>query len=178
MNSPNTRDQVGRALELLAAGLAPFVQERMVAARGLDWFDSFRDRSGPDLERALVDPRFLLKVMTSAWNDAFSPPLSRRERTLVFELRETGNLWAHSEPFDWDDVDRAFDSVVRLLRPVDAQAGSGADRRELSRVGRWSLGRARPPDVLLLGWLGGRTDRLSALILLTEPEDLGVNGSE
>lgn len=117
---PDARGQVGRALELLGDGLAPFVGERMLAVRGANWYDIFRGRDNSSLERALMDPRFLLKVMTAEW-DAFSPPLKKRERNLIFELRDTGNLWAHYEPFNWDDVDRALDSVERLLTPVDAE---------------------------------------------------------
>jgi hypothetical protein len=122
--SPDARDQVGRALELLAVSLAPFVRQRMDEVRGPNWYEAFRGRNdGPSFEQALMDPRFLLKVMTAEW-DAFSPPLARRERTLVFELRDTGNGWAHYERFTWDDVDRALDSVERLLTPIDAAAAA------------------------------------------------------
>jgi hypothetical protein len=115
----DARDQVGRVLEVLAAGLAPFVEQRMRNAKGPEWFgalNSYRSSS----EEALKDPRFLLKAMTGEW-DVFSPPLSRMERSLVFELRETANRWAHYEPFTSDDVDRALDSVERLLAAVDAK---------------------------------------------------------
>ncbi len=116
----NAWDQVGRALEVLAAGLAPFVGQRM-----------------SDVERrALKDPRFQLKVMIEAWN-AFSPPLTKMERNLVFELRETGNRWAHYEPLTDDDVDRALDSVERLL------AAAGAPEAAVVREAKAELRRSR-----------------------------------
>lgn len=126
--SLDPHDAVGQALKLLADALASFVEQRMLAVRGPNWFDAFSGQSyGPGYERALKDPRFLLKVMVTEW-DAFSPPLSRTERNLVFELRDTGNRWAHNEPFTRDDADRAFDSVERLLRPFDTGAADRARR--------------------------------------------------
>jgi hypothetical protein len=117
---------------LLAAGLAPFVEQRMREVRGPNWYDTFRGRNDDlSLEQALKDPRFLLRVMVETW-DAFSPPLSRRERSYVFELKDTGNAWAHPvTPFTWDDVDRAFDSAERLLRPVNPET---ADKVRQARI--------------------------------------------
>jgi len=97
-------------MKVLAVGLAPFVEQRMRLARGDQWLDSL----SPNSANALGDPRFVLKVMTLEW-DAFSPPLSRMERSFAFELRETGNRVAHYEPFKSGDVDRAIDSAERLL---------------------------------------------------------------
>jgi hypothetical protein len=61
--SADRRDQVGRALEQLAAGLGPFVDERMRAARGVDWYTAFTEQSyGRSGGRALEDPRFYSRL--------------------------------------------------------------------------------------------------------------------
>jgi hypothetical protein len=98
----------------------------MREVRGTNWYDTFRGRNdAPGLEQALKDPRFLLRVMVEAW-DAFSPPLSRRERSYVFELKDTGNAWAHYDELTLDDVDRALDSIERLLTPIEAEVAARA----------------------------------------------------
>jgi hypothetical protein len=125
---PDARGQIGSALEVLAGALAPFVVQRMCAVRGPDWYESFRSPGyGTSEDSALRDPRFLLKIMIELW-DEFCPPLSRMERSIIFELREWGNRWAHNASFSADDVDRTFDSVERLLIPIDTEAATAVRR--------------------------------------------------
>ncbi len=49
--------------------------------------------------------------MWNQWNDVFRKTLGQAERTLVSELREVRNRWAHQEPFSSDDAYRALDSA-------------------------------------------------------------------
>ena len=58
--------------------------------------------------------------MWEAWNDVFRRTLGHAERSLVSELRDVRNKWAHQEPFSSDDADRALDSAERLLTAVSA----------------------------------------------------------
>ena len=51
----------------------------------------------------------LLKLMWETWNDVFGRTLGRAERSLVQELRDWRNKWAHQEPFSSDDADRALE---------------------------------------------------------------------
>lgn len=118
-------ERVGKALDLLKAGLGPFVQREMEnvykeqarqeAGRilGDDWLVS-----GKSIEE--MDAGALLKLMWDIWNDVFRQVLGFSERTLVSELREVRNKWAHQETFSSDDADRALDSVERLLTAVSA----------------------------------------------------------
>lgn len=53
-------------------------------------------------------------------NPVFSKKLSKAERNLVEELRNTRNDWAHQKPFSADDTYRAVDSAERLLRAAGA----------------------------------------------------------
>ena len=120
-------ERVGKALDLLKAGLGPFapsVKSRSaIKARRLDeyGFHSFPD--DPKLKNKPVaewDASALLKLMWDTWNDVFRHTLGFTERSLVSELRDWRNKWAHQERLSSDDADRALDSVERLLTAVSA----------------------------------------------------------
>jgi Swt1-like HEPN/Protein of unknown function (DUF499) len=66
------------------------------------------------------DTQALLLVMWDQWNVVFRNVLGQSERTLVSELREVRNKWAHQEPFSTDDAYCALDSIQRLLTSVSA----------------------------------------------------------
>ena len=74
--------------------------------------------------------------MGETWNDVFRTILGRAERSLVNEIREHRNKWAHQESFSSDDAYRALDSVGRLLAAVSAPQSDELDRlkMELLRV--------------------------------------------
>jgi hypothetical protein len=78
------------------------------------------------------DPAFLLRVMADAWDSAFRQRLTKADRNLVFELRDTRNRWAHNEAFNADDTYRALDSVERLPVAVDAR-DKGPGHRKFER---------------------------------------------
>ena len=62
----------------------------------------------------------LLKLMWESWNEVFRQTLGPAERSLVSELRDHRNRWAHQEAFSGDDAYRALDSAGRLLTAVSA----------------------------------------------------------
>jgi predicted AAA+ superfamily ATPase len=64
------------------------------------------------------DAAALLKVMWDSWNSVFRQTLGHADRSLVSELREWRNKWAHQELLSTDDAYRALDSCERLLRAV------------------------------------------------------------
>jgi len=137
----SNRDRVGRAFEVLAVGLGPYVDRRMRASSraGKDWVRDFvasispPGRPGP---ASPSDPAFLLRVMADAWERAFATELGRSDRNLVFELRDVRNRWAHNDAFTIDDAYRALDSIERLLTAADArEAGEvGSAKTELMRL--------------------------------------------
>ena len=108
---------VGEALRLLTAGMGPYVVGRMSEAVEAG-------RYVPDDSEAVDeiagDIAVILRVMAVAWNDVFRDLLGPVERSLVSEIRETRNRWAHQDAFDDDDLDRALDSIGRLLAAVGA----------------------------------------------------------
>jgi hypothetical protein len=137
----SNQERVGKAMELLRAGLAPFVERELESPHPAQAGDAARrylgdDRTAGRKPVAEWDVAALLKVMWEAWNDIFSRTLGRAERSLVQELRECRNRWAHQEPFSSDDADRALDSMARLLTAVSAPQADevGKMKLELRRL--------------------------------------------
>ncbi len=120
------QERVGKAMELLRQGLAPFVEreiQQAVKAGSLKMEAVRRFAEDPKLGQKPIaqwDAAGLLKLLWETWNDVFARTLGRAERSLVQELRDWRNKWAHQEPFSSDDADRALDSMTRLLAAVSA----------------------------------------------------------
>jgi predicted AAA+ superfamily ATPase len=135
------QERVAKALELLRQGLGPFVERE---------FNSLhKAQAGPEALRYLSEDRIagrkplaewdvaaLLKLMWEAWNDVFRRTLGHAERTLVSELRDVRNRWAHQDPFSTDDAYRALDSTSRLLTAISAPQVGDVEKMkmELLRV--------------------------------------------
>jgi hypothetical protein len=118
-------ERVGKAMELLKAGLAPFVErefKNLYKGRALVEAQRFMTSERLDANRPFTawDTAVLLRLMWDAWSDVFRKTLGQAERSLVSELRDVRNKWAHQEPFSSDDADRALDSAERLLTAVSA----------------------------------------------------------
>src|SRR2546422_11100791 len=123
----SNHERVGKALELLKDGLRPFVEREMKAQHKQLWFEQAKaavSDSQANLFGTENNPRWdaaaTLAVMWNQWNLVFRKTLGQAERTLVSELRDVRNRWAHQEPFSGDDADRALDSAERLLAAVSA----------------------------------------------------------
>jgi hypothetical protein len=122
------RERVSTALDLLTAGLAPYVEDKLRVIHRDNWMravkGSFRDdraRTSSDGKDFVWDAHSLLTVMWDQWNSVFRHELGHYERSLVSELREFRNRWAHQQPFDFDDAFRVLDSVHRLLTSINAK---------------------------------------------------------
>ncbi|HLY56431.1 MAG TPA: Swt1 family HEPN domain-containing protein [Stellaceae bacterium] len=136
------QERVGKALDLLKAGLAPFVDREINAAIkvgsvNMDTIRRFAD--DPMLASKPVaqwDTAGLLKLMGDTWNDVFRKTLGHAERSLVSEIRTHRNNWAHQKAFSGDDTDRALDSIQRLLTAVSAPQADevGKMKMELRRL--------------------------------------------
>ena len=118
-------ERVGKSMELLKDGLGSFVDRELKNA--------YKDKAALQALRYVGDDKLLakktvtdwdaaalLRLMWEAWNDVFRNILGQAERTLVSELRDVRNKWAHQQPFSSDDTDRALDSAERLLTAVSA----------------------------------------------------------
>ena len=117
-------ERVGKAMELLREGLAPFVRRELS--------DKIKRNQ---IEKREWDAAALLKLMIENWRNVFRETLGHTERSLVSELLEWRNQWAHQKRISSDDTDRALDSAERLLTAVSApQATEVATmKRELRR---------------------------------------------
>ncbi len=124
--SSRNRDLISKSLDLLLAGLVPFVEREFTA--------HYKGRSQQVLKQLLgarisnwqqpfgnLDAHALLSVMDRCWNEVFRDTLGRSERSFVNELRDVRNSWAHQEQFSDDDTYRALDSCQRLLMAVSAE---------------------------------------------------------
>ncbi len=135
-------ERVGKALELLKTGLGPFVGREIKAAISANSISMDKVRSfaeDPILGKKPIeewDAAGLLKLMGDTWNDVFRKTLGYSERSLVSEIRDWRNKWAHQQPFSSDDVYRALDSVGRLLTAVSAPQADEVEKvkMELLRV--------------------------------------------
>jgi predicted AAA+ superfamily ATPase len=118
-------ERVGKAMELLKHELGSFVER--------EFNNAFKEKAASQVLRYVGDDKLLakktvtewdaaalLRLMWEAWNDVFRNTLGQAERTLVSELRDVRNKWAHQQPFSSDDADRALDSAERLLTAVSA----------------------------------------------------------
>jgi hypothetical protein len=136
------QERVGKAMDLLRAGLALFVERELQVAdkAGAVRMEAItRYADDPKLRNRPIaqwDVSALLKLMGDTWNEVFKRTLGWAERTLVSELREWRNKWAHQESFSSDDADRALDSMARLLAAVSATQADevGKIKMELRRL--------------------------------------------
>jgi len=118
-------ERVAKALELLKEGLGPFVQRELENVYQDQAHDQAAQILGEDWLLAnksieQLDAAALLKLMWDTWNDVFRKTFGFAERTLVSELRDVRNKWAHQASFSSDDTDRALDSTERMLTAVSA----------------------------------------------------------
>jgi predicted AAA+ superfamily ATPase len=137
----SNQERVGKAMDLLRQGLAPFVERELKSVHGEKAPDEALrclgvDRGGNRKSLADLDAAALLEVLWDSWNGVFGRTLGRAERSLVQELRDWRNQWAHQEPFSSDDADRALDSMARLLSAVSAPEADdvGKMKMELRRL--------------------------------------------
>ena len=118
-------ERVGKALDLLKTGLGPFIEREFTHA--------YQDKATSQAALFLGEDRLLanrpvtqwdaaapLKLMWDAWNDVFRKTLGQSERTLMSELRDHRNKWAHQQTFSSDDAYRVLDSAGRLFTAVSA----------------------------------------------------------
>jgi Swt1-like HEPN len=188
------QQRIGIALDALATGLLPFFEQELVAAYGDNWQATARSSlRGPSTGSSPIgqwDAHAILTVMWDQWNSVFRNKLGLAERSLVGELREFRNRWAHQSSFTDDDSYRVLDSAQRLLNAVGARdealiiedhkidvLRNILGRRVNDEVARSRFNRARMVDVLLYSisciailttmiLLFGKTAVLPTLVLL------------
>ena len=129
-------DRVGKTLTLLTEGLKPFVARELDDEFGQDWAIKATEGWKSDLEwqdakTPHLDAAAILRLMWDNWNLVFGKTLGRSERSLVSELRDARNRWAHQKPFGSDDTYRALDSASRLLTAVTASEADEVEKMKM-----------------------------------------------
>lgn len=136
MVMPNT-DRISKALDLLRDGLRPKCEETWSGFFGDDWLNIVNGRlHNPEPSPKTSDVAFLFKGMKATWNDVFGHGFPPAIRSLVFELSDVRNTWAHQGAFSTDDTVRALDSMERVLDAfgnLDERQGIRTLRRDLMR---------------------------------------------
>lgn len=132
----SNHERVGKALDLLKSGLAPFIEREFTSKYQKQALPQAKTYLGDD--RTVANKSFkswdvaaLLKVMWDAWNAVFRDTLGYAERSQVSELREARNKWAHQEPFSSDDAYRVLDSASRLLTAVAASEAAEVEKMKM-----------------------------------------------
>src|SRR5260370_25147036 len=119
----SNHERVGRALELLNKGLHPFIEREMRAVYGDRWLQeaaaNLRDYQLVSARNSELsgDTQVLLTVMWDQWQTGFRNVLGHAERSLVSELREVRNKWAHHEAFSTHD---SYLALARIQSPLTA----------------------------------------------------------
>ena len=129
---------ITKALDLFARGFYAFVEQEMKGAHGDEWFEAAKSSFRADRGQGIVvrsdvirwDSHALLTVTWDQWNRVFRDCLTQTERSLISELRDFRNRWAHQERFNFDDTYRMLDTVHRLLLAVDSPEAEAVAREK------------------------------------------------
>lgn len=129
-------ERVGKAMELLCDGLKPFVERELTSELGQYWISKATEGWKHDLDWAdentpHLDVAAILRLLWDNWNLVFGKTLGRTERSLVSELRDVRNRWAHQKPFGSDDTYRALDSASRLLTAISATEADEVEKMKM-----------------------------------------------
>ncbi len=111
-------ERIGKALELTRDGLRGPVENAMRTLYGDNWEHSVGGPTGPHAPMpGSHDLSLLLSGILSppAWERVWSRQFSPAHRSLVFEVRDARNRWAHQDSISSDDAYRALDSMERVL---------------------------------------------------------------
>lgn len=130
----SNRDRVGEALDHFVDGFRPFVLERLEQRHGADKAEEkgreYLEQNAKQGQHIPMsskewDAAALVNIITSDWQYLFRNHLSATDRSMLHELREVRNQWAHQKTFSTDDTIRALDTTERLLISIAALAQAG-----------------------------------------------------
>lgn len=135
------RERVGKGLEILRAGLMPYIERLFAAKFGPSWQDVVAARFNlyrPADGTVHMDNQFLLKlfIIPEVWRELLDPVLGKSVRSYAAELVDARNRHAHDEAFTSDQTERALDTMRLLLVEVSAP-----DEAELVAQLRYDLQR-------------------------------------
>jgi predicted AAA+ superfamily ATPase len=139
----SNHERVTKALQALCTGLYPFIVQELKSQLGKSWLISVTpllegDHSLKRLPEDILkeDVAAQLRVIDRQWADVFRKTMGKAERSIVNELSDTRNKWAHGNNFSTDDTYRALDSISRLLTSISSPEAESVDsqKQELLRT--------------------------------------------
>lgn len=142
----SNKERVGRILDALKNGLAPFIVREYRMTFKNQYVDeisyALSSSSHPGLtEQAwsdedklmeALDTQGCLNLMWRRWNEVFQDKLGHVARSYVSEMIEARNRWAHQNAFSNDESYRIADTASRLLKMVNA-ADQATQVEEIAR---------------------------------------------
>lgn len=136
----SNKERVGRVLDAVASGLAPWMVDLLTRKYGDSWQTQVRTAAGAvprEFGDSVADPSYLFWVFDKQWHGLFREHASHEERRCVSALWDARKEWAHGGRFSDEQAERVLSDGERLLRHVGAV--SIADeiddlRRELRRI--------------------------------------------
>ena len=106
----------------LRDGLRPYCERTWQGFYGDEWLSVVNDKlKHPDRSPSAEDLSFLLKGISSTWNEVWRNHFGQGERNWISEMTNIRNRHAHNESFSVDDTYRALDTMERLLEAFGAQ---------------------------------------------------------
>jgi predicted AAA+ superfamily ATPase len=130
-------------LGVVTQGLGPYAERELKAYYRTNWFQEIKLALNDNKlqiagtpQKPEWDAAGLFAIILKTWDDVFRRTLGNSDRSLVFELRDARNKWAHQKPFSTDDAYRALDTAHRLLLAASSPEAEEIDKmkNEVLRV--------------------------------------------
>jgi hypothetical protein len=138
----NTGGIVRTGLDIIKPYLHSFADQQLRKAYG----STYTSREPRLATSDQPDVQALFRVYLEHWGPVFSKVLGPADRSLIFELKDVRNLWAHERRISLDEAYRALDSVERLLNSLGASGESErvSELKHQIRVQQVGLGSSPP----------------------------------
>lgn len=140
MAALTNKERVGRALDLVASGLGPWMVAMLHSKYGDDWVSEVGQTAGltgRDSTPKLADPAYLFWAFDKQWHAVFKDVLSYEDRRAASALWDARKEWAHGERIPTERTERVLMDAEHLLRSIGAvEQAKKADwmRREFRRI--------------------------------------------
>jgi len=140
MAALTNKERVGRALDLVAEGLGPWMITALHGKYGETWASEVgrtAGLTGRDATPNQSDPAYLFWVFDKQWHGLFKEQLSFEDKRAVSALWDARKEWAHGERISSERTERVLMDSEHILRSIGAvQQADKADeaRREFRRL--------------------------------------------
>lgn len=132
-------DLIYKSLKLLAQALYPYIKEKMREYYSDNWLKEakniLKNQQGlnkRNLDEALrKDVSLQLKLIYKLWDNIFQYDLSQgteMSKSKVKKLLDIRNNFAHFLPFPKKKADIALDSIIQLLKTINAAEVENVDK--------------------------------------------------